>query len=116
MRFKARSHLGTAWTLLKRHWQAFFLAQLTVVATWVALELAVVATDWVDLPVVAHWSLWLCLHAAYFWVFCGLMAGIHRMALQAVDGATPTFVTALSRLDRGSVHLLASFLYWAAVL
>ncbi|MFY9820553.1 MAG: hypothetical protein WAM82_04175 [Thermoanaerobaculia bacterium] len=116
MTVEAKSHLRTAWMLLTRHWRAFLFAQLTVVAAWVALELAVVTARWSGMPAVAYWPLWLCLHVAFFWVFSGLMAGVHHMALQAVDAGTPTFATALSRIDRGSIYLLTSLLYWAAVL
>lgn len=112
----AKSHLRTGWVLFKHHWLAFLFAQLAIVAAWVALEIAVVAANWSGIPAVAYWPLWLCLHLAFFWVFCGLMAGIHRMALQAVDGGIPTFATAVSRLDRGKIHLFTSLLYWAAVL
>lgn len=111
----ARSHLRTAWELLEHHWVAFLLAQLTIVAAWVALEIAVVAAHRSGIPAIAYWPLWSCLHLAFFWLFCGLMAGIHRMALQAVDGGIPTFATAVSRFDQGNSYLLTSLLYWVVV-
>jgi hypothetical protein len=112
----AKSHLRTAWELLKHHWLAFLLAQLTVVAAWVALEIAVVTAHWSGIPAIAYWPLWVCLHLAFFWLFCGLMVGIHRMALQAVDAGVPTFATAISGLDRGNTYLFTSLLYWTAVI
>ncbi|HXA17688.1 MAG TPA: hypothetical protein VN380_11895 [Thermoanaerobaculia bacterium] len=111
----ARSHLRTAWELLEHHWAAFLLAQLTIVAAWVALEIAVVAAHRSGIPAVAFWPLWSCLHLAFFWVFCGLMAGIHRMALQAVDGGIPTFATAVGSFNRSNTYLFTSLLYWVAV-
>jgi hypothetical protein len=104
----AKSHLRTAWALFERHWFAFLQAQLAVVSAWVVLEIAVVTVHEAGLPSVAYWLLWLCLHLAFLWVFCGLMAGIHSMALQAVDGGAPTFATAVSRLDRGTTYFLSS--------
>jgi hypothetical protein len=44
------------------------------------------------------------------------MAGIHRMALQAVDGGIPICATAVSRLGRGKIYLGTALLYWAAVI
>lgn len=111
----AKSHLRTAWGLFKHHWRAFLLAQLAIVSAWIALEIAVVTANWAAIPAFAYWPLWLCLHLAFFWVFSGLMAGIHSMALQAVDGGVPTFTTAVSQLDRGTTYLFSSVLYWAAV-
>ncbi len=112
----SRSHFRTAWELLKHHWVAFFLAQLTIVAAWAALEIAVVTARRSGIPAVAYWPLWSCLHLAFFWIFCGIMADIHRMALQAVDGGIPTFATAVSCFDRGNAYLFTSLLYWTAVI
>ena len=111
-----KNHLRVAWYLFKRHWVAFLLAELTVVSSWVALEVLVIAVHWSGIPTVMGWVVWLCLHLAFLWIFCGLMAGIHSMALQSVDGGVPTFTTALSHLGRGRSYLMASLLYWAAVL
>src|SRR5436190_22780500 len=110
-----KSHLQAAWKLFKKHWLAFLLAQLAVLLAWIALEVAVVIAHWSGIPAVAYWPVWLCLHLAFFWLLCGLMAGIHRMALEAVDGGAPTFATSLSHLDRGKTYFLVSLVYWAAV-
>ena len=112
----AKSHLQTAWELFKRYWAVFLLAELAALVAWVALEIAVVTARRSGIPAVAYWPLWLCLHLAFFWIFCGLMVGIHRMALLAVDGGAPTFATVLSHLDRGTIYLFTSLLYWAAVI
>src|SRR5262245_51896477 len=92
------------------------LAQLAIVGAWVGLELAVVGAHWSGMPAIGYWPLWLCLHVAFFWVFSGLMAGIHCMALQAVDGHTPTISMAVGRFDRAKTYLFASLVYWAAVI
>jgi hypothetical protein len=112
----SKNHLRVAWGLFRHHWVAFLLAELTIISAWVALEVLVVAFHWSSIPTVAYWLLWLGLHLVFLWVFCGLMAGIHSMALQSVDGGVPTFTTALSRLGRGHSYLMASLFYWAAVL
>jgi uncharacterized membrane protein len=109
------NHLRAAWRLFKRHWLAFVLAQLAVVSAWIALEVAVVTAHGSGIPPVVYWPVWLCLHLAFFWLFCGLMAGIYSMALQAVDGDVPTFLATFGRLDRGRAYFLTSLVYWAAV-
>jgi uncharacterized membrane protein len=111
----SKTHFLAAWGLFKQHWGAFLLAQLAIVSAWLVLEIAVVTAHWSGMPSVAYWPVWLSLHLAFLWVFCGLVVGMYFMALQAVDGEVPTFATAVSRLDRGKTYLLASLLYWAAV-
>lgn len=110
------SDLRVAWDLFKRYWVAFLLAQLVLVAAWLVLEVAVLAAQRSGIPTLVGWVVWLLLHLAFLWVYCGLMAGIHAMALQAVDGGAPTFATARTRFDRAPGYLAASLLYWAAVL
>jgi uncharacterized membrane protein len=116
VRRAAKSHFRLAWEILKRHWRVFILAQLAIVAAWAALEMAIVGAHWSGLPAIAYWPLWLCLHVVFFWVFSGLMAGIHGMALKAVDGGNPTFATALGGFDRGKTYLFTSLFYWTAVI
>jgi uncharacterized membrane protein len=82
----------------------------------VALELAVIAVHQSPIPPAVGTVAWLALHIGFLWFFCALMAGIHTMALQAVAGDVLAFGTALSRFDRGQSYLMASLLYWAAVL
>jgi len=108
--------MRTAWALFQRHWAAFLLAQLAIAAAWLVLELAVVTAHGSGLPAAIYWPVWVCLHLAFIWVFCGLMAGIHAMALRAVDGGVPSFAIAASHIDRGTTYLLTALLYWTAVL
>jgi uncharacterized membrane protein len=110
-----RSHHRVAWRLFRSHWVAFLLAELTIVTAWVALEVVVIAVHRSPIPTVVGHVTWLALHFGFLWFFCALMTGIHAMALQAVAGRVPAFGTALSLFDRGQSYLLASLLYWAAV-
>jgi uncharacterized membrane protein len=111
----SENHLRVAWGLFKHHWVAFLLAELAIVSAWVTLEVAVVVAHRSGMPTAVGMVVWLCLHLAFLLVFCGLMAGIHSMALQSVDGGAPTFTIALIRLDRGQAYLRASLLYWTAI-
>lgn len=112
----AGSHLEVAWRLFKRHWTSFVLAELAIVAAWLALELAVVAVHRASIPTTAGWVAWLALHLGFLWLFCELMAGIHAMALRAVDGGVPVFTAGLGDFERGRSYVMASLLYWTAIL
>ena len=111
----SKKHLFIAWDLFKRHWAAFLLAELAIVFAWIALEIAVVIAHRSGMPAPVGRAVWLCLHVGFLWTFCGLIAVIHAMALEAVDGVAPTFTAASGRFRRAPSYLLASFLYWAAV-
>ena len=115
------SHTGTgrlagAWRLFKQHWPVFVVAQLAIGAAWVVLEAAVVALHRAAPNASVYRGLWLALHLGFLWFSSGVAAGIHVMALQAVDGDTPAFRTAFRRFDRAGSYLLASAIYWPAVL
>jgi hypothetical protein len=102
-------HLRRAWSVFKASPSVFVGATLLLFASWVALELAVVALY--RFGVVP----WLLLHLAFLIGFSGLLAGFHAMAQQAVDGKRPRLRDLASRLERGPSFLLASVIYGGAV-
>lgn len=78
---------------------------LVLFSSWVGLEVAVVVLQrWGIIPNVV-------LHVGFLVVFSGLMVGIHRIALRAVDGETPTLSELTGFLGRGPTFLLAASLY-----
>jgi uncharacterized membrane protein len=55
------------------------------------------------------------LHLAFLVVFSGLTVGLHGMALEAVDGHSPSLSSLTAQLARGPSYLLALWLYCTAV-
>jgi hypothetical protein len=104
-----------AWGLFRRHWRAFVVVELAILAAWVALEAMVIAAHRAGLPVAIGIPLWGVLHLVFLWFACSLLAGLHAMALCAVDGGAPGWRMGFARFDRGHVYFLASTLYWASV-
>ncbi len=98
-------HLRAAWSAYWANWRAFFVGMLALVASWVALELAVIATMRLGLVP------WLALHLAFLVTFSGLLVGIHRMALDAVNGATPSWRDLSRSIPRGPTLLIAAFVH-----
>jgi hypothetical protein len=82
---------------------------LVLFASWVTLELAVFATN--QLGIIP----WLTLHLAFLLVLSGLVVGIHRMALVAIDGAAPSLRALPDALRDGPTFLLAGAIYTLAV-
>src|SRR5258706_7264525 len=101
----ASSHLEIAWRLFKRHWISFILAELAIVAAWLALELAVVAVNRASIPTTAGLVVWMALHLGFLWLFCALMASIHAMALRAVDGGVPVFRAGFGDFEHGRSYV-----------
>ena len=83
---------------------------LILFASWVALEVAVITLQRFGIVV------WLVLHFAFFVFFSGLMAGLHRMALETVEGKAPRLANLTALLGRGPTFLLAFCIYLVAVL
>lgn len=79
----------------------FVGAQLVILASWVALEVAVVALH--SLGVVVN----VALHLVFVVWFSGLTVGLHRMALHAIQGGTPVVREVLSLIRRGPTALVA---------
>jgi hypothetical protein len=102
-------HFRRAWSAFKASPSVFVGATLLLFASWVALELAVVALYRFGIVP------WLLLHLAFLVGFSGLMVGFHAMAQQAVDGERPRLRELTSRLERGPSFLLASVIYGGAV-
>ncbi len=104
-----RTHLRIAWCAFKLHRRVLVLSVFILVGSWVILELTVVALH--RFGVVLN----VVLHLAFLVLFAGLMVGIHSIALQAVDGRSPTLKSLTSLLARGPTYLLALCLYCLAV-
>ena len=77
--------------------------------SWVALEVAVVATQRFGL------TAWALLHVTFLIALCGLVAGFHRLALSAIDGREVRFSDLFLLMDRGPGLLLAFLLGAIAV-
>jgi hypothetical protein len=103
------SHFGIGWKAFRAHPRVFVISMLILFASWVALEVSVVALQRLGLVV------WLILHLAFFVFFSGLMAGLHRLALETVDGGTPKLANLTALLGRGPTFLLAFCIYFVAV-
>jgi uncharacterized membrane protein len=82
---------------------------LTLLASWVVLEAAVVSFQRFGLVV------WSVLHLAFFVFFSGLMLGLHGIALETLNGKVPKLANLTALLDRGPTFLLAFCIYSAAV-
>jgi hypothetical protein len=106
---RALPHFQIAWQRFKVCWRVFVLSTLTLFASWVGLEVTVVALQRQGV------FLNVALHIAWLVLFSGLMVGIHHMSLQAVDGQHPTLNDVSSLLGRGPRMLLASTFYSLAV-
>ena len=102
-------HFQTGWRAFKSSPRIFLISMLILFASWVALELAVVALHRLGFVV------WLVLHLAFFVVFSGLMVGLHSIAMQTVDGQTTNLRDLTALLGRGPIFFLASCIYCAAV-
>src|SRR5687768_2971840 len=112
----AASHrFRLAWTLFRRHWRAFVVVELAILGAWVALEVMVITAHRAGLPIEIGVPLWGVLHLGFFWFACSLLAGLHAMALCAVDGGVPAWRDGFARFNRGHAYFLASMLYWLAV-
>jgi uncharacterized membrane protein len=103
------SHFGIGWKAFRAHPRVFVISMLILFASWVALEVSVVALQRLGLVV------WLILHLAFFVFFSGLMLGLHRMALEAVDGKAPKLANLAALLGRGPTFLFAFCIYSAVV-
>ena len=102
-------HFGIGWKAFKSHARVFVISMFALFASWVVLEVAVVALQRFGLVV------WLVLHLAFFVFFSGLMVGLHRIALETVQGKTPRLANLTALLGRSPTFLLASCIYFVAV-
>jgi uncharacterized membrane protein len=103
------SHFGIAWRAFKSDPRVFVISVLIIFASWVVLEVAVIALQRFGIVV------WLVLHCAFFVVFSGLMAGLYRIALKTVNGKAPNLADLTASLRRGPTLLLAFCIYLLAV-
>jgi hypothetical protein len=78
---------------------------LILFASWVVLELGVVALRRFGIVV------WLLLHLAFLLLFSGLLVGFHGLALGAAEGNAPNLIDLTSLLKRGPTFLLAFCIY-----
>ena len=101
------SHFGIGWKAFKAHPRVFVISMLILFASWVVLEVAVIAMQRFGLVV------WLVLHLAFFVIFSGLMVGLHRMALESVEGKAPNLANLTASLRRGPAFFsLSAFTSW----
>src|ERR1700736_4451089 len=83
---------------------------LAFFASWVALELMVVASQRLGIV------LWAGLHMAFFVLVAGLEVGLLRICLTLNDGGDPPWRIAVSGLALGPKLLAAQFIYLGLVL
>ncbi len=102
-------HFRIAWKAFQAQGRVLVLSLLVLFASWVALELCVVALD--RLGPVPN----LLLHLAFLWLLAGLMVGVHRMAIEILGGGAPPLRRMTASLAQGSSYLLAFGLYLALV-
>lgn len=106
----ATLHFQNAWKAFKSYPRVFLISMLILFGSWAALEVAVVALQRFGVVV------WLILHLAFFVFFSGLMVGLHRIALETIDGKAPKLADLTALLGRGPTFLLAFCIYSAVVL
>lgn len=82
---------------------------LLLFASWVALEVAVITLQRLGVVV------WLVLHLVFFVIVSGLMAGLHRMAQETIEGKTPQLKDLTVLLGRGPTFFLTFSIYFVAV-
>jgi uncharacterized membrane protein len=109
MTLSARPHFKLAWRAFKAHPRVFVASMLVLFGSWVTLELSVVALQRFGA------ALNVFLHLAFLFLFSGLMVGLHRIALDVVDGGVPQLKRLFSSLDRGPAYLIAFCLYFVSV-
>jgi hypothetical protein len=117
--YSAKNDFGVAWQLFRRHWRVMVVAELAMVALWVTLEASVVAVARLAVAVnvvTVGIAINLALHVIFMIVFSGVVVGLHRIALEAVDGSVPRLALLRRSLAVGPVYLMASVLYGIAVL
>jgi hypothetical protein len=105
----ATPHFQKAWEAFKSYPRVFVISMLILFASWAALEVAVVTLQRFGVVV------WLVLHLAFFVFFSGLMVGLHRIALETVNGKAPKLANLIALLGRGPTFLLAFCIYSAVV-
>jgi uncharacterized membrane protein len=103
------SHFRLAWGVFKSHWAVFVGAQLVLFASWVALELTVVALN--GLGVVVN----VTLHLVFVLWFSGLAVGMHRMALHAIQGGMPVVSDVFGLIRRAPTAFVAFSAFILAV-
>ena len=104
-----RPHIRVAWHAFKAYWLVFVASVLILFGSWLCLELSVIALQRFGLAVNVG------LHVAFLFLFSGLMVGVHKMALEVLDGQRPTLASLTRILDRGPSYLLALLMYLAVV-
>ncbi len=109
MAISTTPHFQIAWRAFKAHWRVFVISMLVLFASWVILELSVVALH--RFGVVLN----VLLHLAFLVLASGLMVGIHSIAMEVVDGRMPHLRLLTGSLARGPRYLLAFCLYFISV-
>lgn len=103
-------HFQNGWRAFRAYPRVFVVSMLLLFASWVVLELSVIALHRFGFAV------WLLLHVSFFLFFSGLMAGLHRIAQEAVNGNAPKLADLTALLGRGPIFLFAFCIYALLVL
>lgn len=102
-------HVRAGWRVFWAAPRVLVISELLLFGSWVILETSVMLLHrFGPLPNIL-------LHLAFLWVFFGLLAGMHGIAHDLLDGGAPDVRRLASRLDRGLTFLLALCLYLLAV-
>lgn len=105
----ATRHFRSAWRVFKPNSAVFAGCLLVLFASWVALELAVVACHRFGVAVNV------ALHLVFLLWFSGLVVGLHRMAIETLQGHVPRVRDLTGLLERAPTALLAFGIYAVAV-
>jgi len=107
-----------AWRLFKFRWRVLCCAVLALFATWALLEIIVIGVSLsaasLNLTVFGA-TINVILHLGFLVIFSGLLLGLHRIALDIVEGGDPSLSLLTYSIADGPAYLLALTLYWTMV-
>lgn len=105
-----RHAFGFVWTTFKANIGLLTACILTFFASWVVLEVLVIAGQQLGFL----W--WLATHLSFFVVFAGLEVGFIRICLDLHDGKQVTYIDIFRELRQGANFLLVQLIYFVMVL
>jgi len=99
-----------AWGIYKENFGLLVACMLTLLASWVILEVIVVAGQWYGV------ILWLIAHVSFFIIFAGLEIGFIRLCLALHDGGKAQYSDLFHELRNGVKFLIVQLAYFSTVL
>ncbi len=105
-----RKAINFAWATYKEHYGLFTVMMLAFLASWVVLEVVVIAGQKYGLV------LWAISHLSFFIVFAGLEVGLIQICLALFDEKQVSYSDIFRGLHFGAKFFVAQFIYCVAVL